>query len=409
MNPVLMHYAQQFLEPLDSLEMLAEADAAMQNTIFFMNRAARDVMAQHHAGLNAALAGADVRQAYGHSIHQFHKDPERIRAILRELAAGRRELHMLEMTVGSVTFGLRFAAVKDEAGQVVAFHASWRDITAAKSIEAQGLRMRDVIHDLEVTAGQVERAMQANSTAVLRVGDTVSGNRSAVTELTGHLSAINAVVASIREISNQTNLLALNAAIEAARAGEAGRGFAVVADEVRNLARRVQSATGEVENGTQAISDCAHTIELTSEEAGREVAVVESVSDALRRQVHGMQIRTTRLLLGAAQEDHRMFVARVLAAAPGADAAGDAAALGDHHACRLGHWYDGDGRELFGSLPAFIAIEPVHAEVHSLARAALQARCDGDEARAQAAGAQLLAAQAEVLGALQELSRAIDG
>ncbi|OIQ84953.1 biofilm dispersion protein BdlA [mine drainage metagenome] len=404
MDPVLMHYAQQFLEPLDSLEMLAEADAAMQNTIFFMNRAARDVMAQHHAGLNGALGGADVRQAYGHSIHQFHKDPERIRAILRELAAGRSELHMLEMTVGSVTFGLRFAAVKDQAGQVVAFHASWRDITAAKSIEAQGLRMRDVIHDLEVTAGQVERAMQANSTAVLRVGDTVSGNRSAVTELTGHLSAINAVVANIREISNQTNLLALNAAIEAARAGEAGRGFAVVADEVRNLARRVQSATGEVENGTQAISDCAHTIELTSDEAGREVAVVESVSDALRRQVHGMQVRTTRLLLEAAQEDHRAFVTQVL----GAAAAAGAAELPDHHACRLGQWYDGDGAALFGELPAFQAIAPLHAAVHQLARAAQKASRDGREEQAQTLGAELVGAQDQVLHALQELARAID-
>ena len=403
MDPVLMHYAQQFLEPLDSLEMLAEADAAMQNTIFFMNRAARDVMAQHHAGLNGALGGADVRQAFGHSIHQFHKDPERIRAILRDLAGGRSELHTLEMTVGSVTFGLRFAAVRDEAGQVVAFHASWRDITAAKSIEAQSLRMRDVIHDLEVTAGQVERAMQANSTAVLRVGDTVSGNRSAVTELTGHLSAINAVVASIREISNQTNLLALNAAIEAARAGDAGRGFAVVADEVRNLARRVQSATGEVENGTQAISDCAHTIELTSDEAGREVAVVESVSDALRRQVHGMQVRTTRLLLEAAQEDHRTFVAQVLGTN------GTAAELPDHHGCRLGQWYAGDGAALFGDLPAFQAIAPIHAEVHQLARAAQQARRDGHEAQAQALGAELVGAQDRVLQALQALAQAIDG
>ncbi len=407
MNAVLMHYAQQFLEPLDSLEMLAEADPGMNNRIVFMNRVARDTMAEHHAGLNGALRGADVRQAFERSIHQFHKDPERIRAILRDLASGKTVLHSLEMTVGSVTFALRFAAVRDADGNVLAFHASWRDVTAVRAIEEQGARTRAVTRDLEAAAGSFERAVQANSNAVLRVGETVTGNRAAVAELTSHLATINAVVATIREISNQTNLLALNAAIEAARAGDAGRGFAVVADEVRNLARRVQSATGEVEDGTRAIHDCASTIERTSDAAGREVQVVESVTASLRRQMRGMQATTARLLLEGAQEDHRAFVAQVLTDAARDDGAVDVDALPDHHGCRFGKWYDSEGRAGYGGLGAFRAVDPAHEAVHRIARAVLQASRNRNEDQVHKLGAELLAAQNDVLQAIKELARAV--
>jgi hypothetical protein len=83
----LLEHARVLLDPLSSLEMLCEADEKMENAIFYMNRAATETMTVNHKRLNPSLRGADVRNALGHSIHQYHKDPERIRNVFRALVA----------------------------------------------------------------------------------------------------------------------------------------------------------------------------------------------------------------------------------------------------------------------------------------------------------------------------------
>nr|WP_249582285.1 methyl-accepting chemotaxis protein [Pseudomonas viridiflava] len=91
--------------------------------------------------------------------------------------------------------------------------------------------------------GQVDHTVKGITTMVHEITESTE----AVSELAGHVREISKVLDVIRSIAEQTNLLALNAAIEAARAGEQGRGFAVVADEVRALAHRTQASTVEIE------------------------------------------------------------------------------------------------------------------------------------------------------------------
>jgi methyl-accepting chemotaxis protein len=101
--------------------------------------------------------------------------------------------------------------------------------------------------------------------AIQAVSETVSSTSTKAEKLTESSAKINSIVNVIQEIANQTNLLALNAAIEAARAGEQGRGFAVVADEVRNLATKTHDATSEIsvmiESVQQGISAIIQSIQ----------------------------------------------------------------------------------------------------------------------------------------------------
>lgn len=136
----------------------------------------------------------------------------------------------------------------------------------------------------ESASGQAATGQRFVQDTVLKISELskdISASAEAVNQVEDSVGSIGSVVGTIQGISEQTNLLALNAAIEAARAGEAGRGFAVVADEVRNLAQRTQQATVEIQEMITLLQTNANSaVELMEKSVVEAAEGVELVTNA---------------------------------------------------------------------------------------------------------------------------------
>ncbi len=276
---------------------------------------AMEEIASGEADLRIKLdsAGRDELSQLGGAFNRFL---EKIAATIAEVAHGMAQLDTATSGLARVTSQIQSGIARQQEGSQQMVQAMEQMLHSSNEVSSRVALATTETERANTASVNGSRQVDQTTRAINSLVDEVGRATQVINELERFSNQIGSVVTTIEGIAGQTNLLALNAAIEAARAGEQGRGFAVVADEVRTLASRTQDSTTEIQSMISKLQEASKQAVAVMSQSGDQAKSTVQQAESTRQSLTEIatavgQIRLMNQQISGATRDQNQIVGGV--------------------------------------------------------------------------------------------------